>query len=158
MLPTDWFAKRNDELRELIEVAFSNARHPGSENLTTCPCDECAEIREYFADCGWRGHSVEQLRNVETALFHLSHEGFRYFLPAFCLAVLEDPDRAEAIPDLIVASVSPANSNFANMRVSLLSAQERMAVVRFLDYLVNSNIEEPDYILGARRLLTSNLR
>lgn len=145
------------ELAETIKAAFSAVRHPGGEHLTSCPCDECIKIRGYFAHRDWSGHSVGQLRNVETALFHLTPKGFRFFLPTFCLAVLEDSDSAAAIPDLIVQNLSPDKSSFAIDRVDQLSAEERCAIVRFLDYLVDANIEDSGDVAPARQLLTSSV-
>ncbi len=74
-------------LAEAIEIAFSETPYPGDHNITHCPCDECTEIAGYFAGKTWKGHRVNDLRCHETALFHCTPDAFRYYLPAFMLAV-----------------------------------------------------------------------
>ncbi len=133
----------------LIEQAFALVPYPSSERLTTHRCLECDEIDQYFRGTTWPSHSVEELRLHAAALSLFTPEAFRYFLPAFMLATLQDPDRADVIPDSIafhLAAGSNSDPAWVRERLVLLSSDQRDAVRAFFTELVSRGVLEAEEV------------
>ncbi len=131
------------DLAHEIEAAFADVPYPGEDCIEACATatmsdEDGREIADYFRGKTNRGHSIDDLCNVETALFFFEPQAYHYFLPAFMLATIEDIRRAEAIPDLIVESL--ARSHRACDRLHCLSIRQKRAVRAFLAWLQEMNL------------------
>ena len=86
-----------------ITAAFRNRVQPAADNITRCgydkrnggeldgPCDDCAEMAEFFADKSWGDLSARELfeNGKYDVLFTVA--AYCYFLPAYLSAALTDP-------------------------------------------------------------------
>ena len=81
------------EIKNVIERAFAETPHPGNNfsDISATQWDE--GIVDYFRRSTWRGHQTTNLRKHVAALSFFTHKAFRYWLPAFMLAELEEPKR-----------------------------------------------------------------
>jgi len=116
-----------DELCKQIEEAFSEAPLPVLGTLSLPTYDD-EGTNEFFGGTDWRTHTISGLRQHDFALTVFTPGAFRYYLPAFLLCSLRDPEAADILPELII-------SGLQRDRIRALSAKERSAVARFLEWL-----------------------
>jgi hypothetical protein len=117
-------------LRARIESAFERTPAPRGEIVSTLIDDE--GVSEYFGGRSWRGHAVKDLRYHEAALSFFTADAFRYFLPAFMLASIEDPVEADVIPEGIVYHLANWEDPHGWERMSRFSFEELEAIEAFL--------------------------
>lgn len=155
-----------DQLIELIREAFSETDHPGDGFLLGSregeDSLEAAEPFRGFTD--WSAVDTATLDENYDALSFLSEGGFRFFLPAYLIADLNDQLRtadpvfhlAGAFSDAVVkipveeavsekrigksALLNPRRygamtfEDYARFRLSVFTRQEAAAVVAYLEY------------------------
>jgi hypothetical protein len=117
-------------VRETIVAAFANTPHPGDDNITS-PKGNDEGTEEYFRGRTWRGHTPRDLRLHSSALSFFTPAAFRYFLPAFLLAEIDDPETADIIAESIAFHFTRALGRDA--RLPLFSTQELAAIAAFFD-------------------------
>jgi len=143
------------ELKNKIRVAFNDTPYPKSK-LTDTYDDE--GVSEYFQGKSWDGNDVSDLRYHSVALSLFEPEAFRYYLPAFMLAELEDPDTADIIGESIVFHFSqpekPWEENFEK-RLFLFTSIEKEAILEFIDYMQAKYELFDDAVIYASRRLCS---
>jgi len=115
-----------------VESAFVQTPYPGDLNITgPCRCDECREIADYFRGTSWRGHTAESLRYHADALSLFTPAAFRFWLPAFMLAELHDPNDADVIAEFIAYTFRDSSDHSAD-RVIQFTSSELDAILAFL--------------------------
>lgn len=92
---------RVTRLCQQIESAFEHTPSPGTadDEISRTPADE--GVADYFRSRSWHYHTVKTLRWHSCALIYFTANAFRYYLPAFMLAELKDPEVADAIRESI---------------------------------------------------------
>ena len=123
------------ELKDKIITAFKNTPFPQGR-LTDTFDDE--GVSDYFLGKSWEGHDVSDLRYNSVALSFFEPEAFRYYLPAFMLAELENHVAADTIGESIVFHFSRPKKYWENIhekRLSLFTSSEKEAILNFLDYM-----------------------
>jgi len=100
----------------LIEIAerFGRMTHPGEARLVldgTGPHLECERIRRAFGGRHWRDLPFEFLDDQKGALFFMSPEGYRFYLPAFLFYSVTDFFRADTIPDEVIRTLTPPDES-----------------------------------------------
>lgn len=130
---------RREAIRRQIEAAFADAPHPGDDRIGYDPEDwESAELSRAFKGRHWRELSPAELQYHGSSF--LSSEGFRYYLPAYLLAALED--HGNLMPHTVYGLTPPEGSSPEEQRLrdwqlerfeGLTPAQKR-AVRVFLEY------------------------
>ena len=135
-----------------IRQAFSKARKPLADEITSCPCDECRELAIFFSQFNPETTSIDDLRQHETFLVHGTTIAFRYFLPYFLELSMQDLNKAGAIPDLIVDVIS---NDFKHLdRVYNFSIPEVECLQRYFDLLVERGEHDEEELCGARKTLS----
>ncbi len=127
------------QFKASIEEAFADVPYPGDDNITNCgykenfgsACWECIEIADYFRSKTWHSHKVKDLRYHEAALNLFTEEALHYYLPAFVLAELEDPEEADVIYDGLIFIFTPSGSSGAKENVQLLSPAQRKVMIEY---------------------------
>ena len=117
-------------LREQIEAAFAGTPAPTGAIVATLSDDE--DVSDYFRGRSWRGHAVKDLRYHSVALSYFTPQAFRYFLPAFMLASIEDPEGADIIPQGIVYHLATPDDPHQWERISQFTVAELEAIAAFL--------------------------
>jgi hypothetical protein len=121
-------------IREHIIKAFRDVLPPSPDNITACPCLECLEIAQYFRGTSWQGHPPRDLRIHSAALSLFTPAAYRYWLPAFMLAEIDDPETADIIAEGIAYDFT--ESNLRDARVSHFTQGELRAIAAFFDECV----------------------
>jgi hypothetical protein len=127
-------------IRREIELAFVNASYPGDDQLVyDASYPDVAETRDAFKGRDWRDLDVSFLRRNAEALSFLTPEGLRYYLPAFMIASMLEPKRADAIPLFVCLSLTPPQTGESDLadfkrRMAIFDSAERSAIRAFLSY------------------------
>lgn len=82
------------QLIELIQSAWGNATLPDRDNISSPTYDD-EGVSAYFAGKTWRGHAAAQLRRLDFAPNIFTEDAFAYYLPAYLIADLEDPETSD---------------------------------------------------------------
>ena len=119
------------EVAAQIEAAFADTPSPGTEfdDISATKHDE--DIVDYFRGMTWRGHRVQDLRRHCAAMSFFTDKAFRYWLPAFMLAELENPVEADVIGESIEFSLT--KSSDADARLREFTPDELEAIASFFD-------------------------
>jgi hypothetical protein len=113
-----------EDLRRELEAAFPLAPIP-TEPIVAGRDDD--GLAAFFGGHAWRGHDADELRRRPKALMQLSGAGFRYYLPAFIMASIEDGAEHDMLPAMIVGAIA---SRAADAKA--LTPAQRKVVARFL--------------------------
>lgn len=95
-----------------IDEQFGRVPYPGDDNIvrdTSGAHLESEEIKEALVGHHWRNVPFEMLDQLRSALFFLSPEGYRFYLPAFMFFAVTDFDRADVIPDEVIQTLTFPN-------------------------------------------------
>lgn len=96
-----------DSLIQMIAEAFKDRLRPCDDDITHCsydtkyggsyegPCWECEQMAEYFRGRSWRDLSAEELRVNGQADCLFTVEAYCYFLPAYLIAAVRNPDELD---------------------------------------------------------------
>jgi uncharacterized protein DUF6714 len=93
-----------------IDEAFKDTLYPGDEHIVFDNSGshlECEKVKGILKGRHWRNVSFEVLEQLRSALFFMSPEGYRFYLPAFMIFSIVDFYRADVIPDEIIQSLTP---------------------------------------------------
>lgn len=118
-------------VREQIIEAFRNVPRPYHDNIAAGPWPECEEIAQYFRGTTWQGHTARNLRKHAPALSFFTPAAYRYWLPAFMLAEIDDPETADIIAEGIAYDFTESSPRDA--RIVQFTQEELRAVAAFFD-------------------------
>ena len=134
------------ELEMSIKVAFANVKLDGGVSLRQTQVmsnygegvtnEEFAALPNYEITDDWTAIPFEELERYCNCTAHLDEKGFRYYIPAFMLASLDEPYE---IAEWISYSLSPNTDNndlwnYSIMHYSLLNEAQRSAIAQFLHW------------------------
>ncbi len=139
------------DVRMEIETAFEYTPSPGDRqpDITVTAADE--GVAEHFSRTTWHCHSAAELCRFTCALTYFTDDAFRYWLPAFMLAELEDPDAAELSKTLIESRIE----NMPEVVLAVFTKPEKLAIVSFLEWCMAWHLEF--YPFGALARLRRSL-
>lgn len=143
-------------IHEIIEPAFADVAYPGDERIAEHEnCPECNAVRAHFRGASWRGHTVEELQQYQSALSLFTPEALQYFLPAFMLVSLGAWRQADNIPSSILYQCLPPGPDtnegleeYWRERFEILTRPQREAVAEFLKEWANSDCPFVDAYAG----------
>jgi hypothetical protein len=154
-----------------IEAAFATRPYPGDENITCCsydkknggdfngPCSECVEMAEYFRGKSWRELTAAELfqEGQCDALFTVA--AYCYFLPAFLIAAIREPEEADVCVDKLAYRFGPKDgddwgTSRAAAIVAQLGAEERDATLTYFRFAMSLEDDFDDYCSRAIHRLT----
>src|SRR5262245_59821431 len=125
-----------DRLRQDILAAFAMIDPPSDNEITSHPCDECAEVTAAFS--GVKGWSADPalIDEIFDDLPLFTPRAYRYYLPAFLLRALDtfDPDNLVTQFSLFDLSGDP-NNDWYRKRIGQLAPEECAVIVTFLRYV-----------------------
>ncbi|MFY0563591.1 DUF6714 family protein [Archangium lansingense] len=130
---------RREAIRQQLEAAFADAPYPGDDHIGYDTEDwESAELVRAFKGKHWKELTPAELQYHSSSF--LSSEGFRYYLPAYLLAALED--HGNLMPHTVYGLTLPAGSSSGEQRLRAwqlerfeqLSPAQKHAVRAFLEY------------------------
>jgi Family of unknown function (DUF6714) len=125
-----------------IRAAFADVPYPGDDGLVPATLRrdlEREQIVKDFAGREWRDLDVGFLRGQADALLLLTADAFRFYLPAYMVAMVTEPEESDLVPAAVVLSLTPPddsddlNAWFAE-RVAGLSMAQRLTIRELLEY------------------------
>jgi hypothetical protein len=142
------------DLLSEIRAAFPASPYPGDNVVSDCWCDECE-----FSVRNLRGKSWKQLRledfNGENS--YMSPRAFRYYLPALLCLAVQHPDSflaSEINARLVVSDRdTPEQVKVVQETKSQLSARQRRAVAKFLEWLGGQGWQAPILVEAALKVI-----
>ena len=81
-----------ENLQSKIEAAFSDVQPPASDNIIEHECQECREVERTFRNQNWRNIEPKKIEWAYDKLPLFTPEAFLYFLPAFMIYSLREPE------------------------------------------------------------------
>jgi hypothetical protein len=129
-----------EQLRATITSAFAAAPHPGDAALVTGDTSYDPEYRAVahaFSGKHWCELSRAFIREHRDALPLLGSAAFRFFLPAYLLACLEDETDLDTAPLNVVSSLSPpepgnTSARAFSERAEAFTVAEARAIAAYL--------------------------
>jgi hypothetical protein len=121
------------EVIRLIEDAWRDVPYPGDSKIFTPDSYDDEDIVNYFGGTTWRGHSPTGLRCHSSAFTFFTAEAFRYWLPAFMIAAIQDPEEADVVVERIPSSLS---DSYAPKRWALFTRAQKQAVAAYLRFQI----------------------
>jgi len=129
------------QLVDDIKEAFGKTPYPGSNcNQISVSYDD-EGIYEYFVGSDQFDHHVSDLRYHSCALSFFTNEAFRYWLPAFMIAELTEPDEADIIGESIAYQLSSAIGG--SSRLGVFDHTELLAIRAFLNWCKGDHENSP---------------
>ena len=133
---------------ENIKKAWEHVPYPGNENIFTPDSYDDEDITEYFFGTTWEGHSVVQLRVHCSAIStFFSPKAYHYWLPAYLIASIEDPDELSQGVDRLIGSFTPEidASRFSmdqRERFALLTNEQKLCIILVIEFILSQD-EDP---------------
>ena len=134
------------ELKEVIRIAFRNVKLDGGVSLRQAKVmdnygegannKEFKTLPEQEITNNWEA-IPDEIISQHCYLSHLDAKGFRYYIPAFMLSSLREPEFSDTLGSTIFALYPKKDDlwDYKMMHYSLLDAQQRSAVAQFLSSL-----------------------
>lgn len=124
-----------EETIKIIEEAWKDVLYPGDENIYDPEDFDSKRVLPSFAGTTWRGHNVIELRANSCYFSYFEPKAYHYWMPAFLMAAVEDPEEADVILEYIPRSLLK-RSREADERWSYFTAAQREAVAAYLRYQI----------------------
>tara|TARA_B100000745_G_scaffold12406_2_gene9258 strand:- start:497 stop:991 length:495 start_codon:yes stop_codon:yes gene_type:complete len=144
-----------------IKNAWSNTYYPGDQNIFTKSSYDDEGITEYFIGTGWENHEIRDLREYCSALpLYFTPAAFHYWIPAYLIAALEDPDELSQGIDAIVDSFlvqkqGSRQENEVNNKLAHFSREQLRVTVSAIEAITEwlEDPLHPDNTLKQKRVL-----
>jgi len=149
-------------LRDIIESAFAAVPHPGDDRITACTGGDADQVLAYFRGRGSRELSAQQLREHDYALTFFTDDALLYFLPAFLIALVEDPVTADEIQTRILGLFTvprghkPRDRETFDRLISYLTPQQRDAIRQVFEHLRSRRIYSDDDVAALVEVFSSH--
>jgi hypothetical protein len=134
--------QNRERVKSLVIDAFSSIPKPST--IAIHDCEECEDLRLTFKDQDWKQLDPNVLAANAWDLPLLSPEAFRYFLPGWIIAVLDewgDPWLSHVfIPTLYGLAASGADQEWLRERY-VFSKNQKLAMIEFLKLV----LQEPKF-------------
>lgn len=118
------------DVREQILAAFAETPRPRMKGISVETYDD-EDTERFFKIKQWRSLRAKELREHSSALSFFTPEAFRYFLPAFMLAEIDDAETADIIAGSIAFHFNCGH--FAGERKPKSTAAELKAIDAFFE-------------------------
>lgn len=118
-----------NELIARIRRAWAGMTPPAAGAISMPTYDD-EGVSTYFAGKSWEGHDARALRRLDFATSVFTEEAFAYYLPAYLIAAIEDPDTLDVVTDFILYSL--AGKERGPAVIARLDAAQRSVLREYL--------------------------
>jgi uncharacterized protein DUF6714 len=145
------------EVRQKIERAFGDVPRPSDDRICGTYGDEARDDTEPYKGRDWRDLERDLLGYYHYALTWFTPEAFHYYLPAFLVAGLEDPDAIYVVSvlQMLRPNEDPSLDPFSRDRWQLLNDEQIAAVQLWLEWLLARSRPESYFAGEVREALTT---
>ncbi len=134
-----------ENLQFKIETAFSDVAPPASNNIIEHECQECRDVERNFRNQSWRNIEPEKIKWAYDKLPLFTPEAYIYFLPAFMLYSLREPE-SEVCEFLVYGLTNKKpTSEWWQERYSKFTEAQKSAC----NYILRWLLPNPEYIYSA---------
>ena len=142
-----------ESIVEKIKCAWDGVPYPGDTNIFTPHSYDDEDITDYFRGTTWEGHAVKSLRRHSSAIStFFTPLAFHFWLPAYLIAAIEDPEELDSGLNSLISSLLPERDNSPSViehqeRIALLTNEQRRAVIATLEFIIQKwcSENEPMY-------------
>lgn len=144
-------AEMRDGVRTAIREAFASTPYPGDKKVVENATDfdpEARDLENAFRGKAWQDVDAAMIREYKDGLPLFTPAGFRYYLPAYMLGVIDHRDEVDVAVDSAVFNLTPPKTRRGwqwtrfKDRTKQFNAQERGALRAFLELMLQHDIEE----------------
>jgi len=119
----------------MIRSAWMDATPPPPGNISRPTYDD-EGVADYFTGKSWQGHTAAPLRRLSYALTFFTDEAFAYYLAAYMIADIEEPEASDVNvegmlyrldryqPESIVAMLNARQRNALRAYILFVKARE----------------------------------
>jgi len=140
----------NNKLIEKIKKAFVNTQYPGDENIVhkTQYDNEVAECEKKFLGKKWQEVDWNTIDNEGWAsgCAFLTNEAYRYYLPAYMIAIIEKYDDMINSVDAVVSSLRFPNTSEEQkefyVKMEGFTSEQKEVIIEFLDWLAENHNDD----------------
>jgi hypothetical protein len=109
---------------------------PSADDITSHPCEECAEVTIAFSGVRWWSADPALIDNSFDDLPLFTGHAYRYYLPAFLLRALETFDPDNLVTQFCLFNLSgDASDVWYRKRIEQFTPEQRAVIVSFLRYV-----------------------
>ncbi|MDP5220817.1 hypothetical protein Q5Y75_26885 [Ruegeria sp. 2205SS24-7] len=133
---------KTDALATLIKAAFDGLDPPSDDELLHPDCIDDVDILEFYGGIRLQEMTDHLIVDGYAAPTAFSARAFRYFLPAYLMWALRNPDSPEHASESILLALDPGTSkemlhDFRVSKFSLFTIEQKDAVQKFLYYFAD---------------------
>jgi hypothetical protein len=123
-------------VREKVATAFDVGSYPGDDHLVRGVDRESLEVAAAFRGKEWQHLGTSFVRENKEALPLLSEDAFRYYIPAYLVACLDDRSGIDVAWDSVIFLLTPGKTPDAWFlaRARGFSPSQVEAIVCFLEF------------------------
>ncbi len=140
-----------EEVKKEIEDAFENVKYPGDEHLLHPQSYEESEVEDFQGKHwkSWKELPKETIDYNRSTLCFLSPEAYPFFLPAYMIHGLENPDSdmlTSTVYNLTVPDPSdPGQREYVLSQMSKFTSEQKKAITSFLECVKEQDDEYDEY-------------
>ncbi len=146
------------DITEQIIGAFAPVERPDASDIAPHECDECERVRRLLIAHAFDCVPDSTINWLSDSLPLLGPKGLHYYLPAYLLRALRDPD-CRGI-DYLLNHLAPTDkdlnerADYWKERLAVFSSAQRAAILAFVGWLGTTAIEKeyPDELARARSI------
>jgi len=141
-----------DDVRSTIIRAFASVPRPTPDAILECHCAHCLPLRDDFVPYRWRDVPADVVDRQSTHLSLFTPSAFEYYLPAYLLRSVDDPQGDVCI--FTAYRLNDLDSKWGQERYPRLSVEQRRSIALALRYIQSV---APDDEIAAVLLKWENL-
>jgi len=129
-----------EKLAAQIREAFDGLAVPAENELLHPDCMDDVDIQEFYGGVRWQEMTDAMVVNGYAAPTAFSAKAFQYYLPAFLLWTLRNPDSTDYAGEAILLALDPGTPkemlhDFRMSKFALLTERQPEAVRAFLTHV-----------------------
>ncbi len=138
--------KTSDPIESLeadIRLAFDDRSPPTDEQLLHPDCRDDVDIQQFYGGVAWQDMDDAMIVYNYAAPGAFSPKAYRYYLPAYLIWALRNPDNIEYVSEAFLISLDPGTElemlhEFRKSKFELLTREQKSVVKKFLNYFGNN--------------------
>jgi uncharacterized protein DUF6714 len=146
------------DVSEHIRMEFATVARPEEPEIAAHQCCECEDVRKRLSPHAFDSVPDATIDWLSDSLPLLSPKGLHYYLPAYLLRVLRNPE-CNGI-DYLLYHLAPSEEDLSDRaqyweeRLSVFSPGQRGAVLAFVSWFATTNVgkEFPDEVSRAQTI------
>ena len=125
-----------------IKTAFDGLQTPADDELLHPDCRDDVDILEFYGGIKWQDMTDEMVVYGYAAPTAFSAKAFQYYLPAYLLWTIRNPDSPEYVGESTLLALDPGTPDeslhdFRKSKFALLTLQQRELIRKILYHFAN---------------------